>query len=72
MIEEFVERIACCKHLENVENQYSESFKYHLITKNNLTIYLKKMIQLKPETVLVGEAPGYNGCRWSGIWSCPY
>lgn len=25
------------------------------------------MIELKPETILVGEAPGYNGCRLSGI-----
>ena len=25
------------------------------------------MLELKPKYMIVGEAPGYRGCRWSGI-----
>lgn len=67
MVEDFINLLAGFNQFNNVENQYANSFHYHLITRNNLTIYLKSMIELKPETILVGEAPGYNGCRLSGI-----
>lgn len=67
MIEDFIERLANCRQFSNVENQYSNSFKYSSITKHNLTMFLTKMIKLQPEVALIGEAPGFNGCRWSGI-----
>ena len=67
MINEFIKRIATYTQFENVENQYSELFKYNRITKNNLLRYLENMLSLEPKIVLIGEAPGYNGCRWSGI-----
>lgn len=37
------------------------------ITSNNLLLYLKKMQSLNPKILLVGEAPGYKGCKLSGI-----
>jgi len=67
MISEFVDSLGKCLCFNNVENQYASSFKYYEITKNNLTQYLKSMYLLKPKIILVGEAPGYNGCRWSGV-----
>jgi len=67
MIEDFIDRLAKCVHFPNVENQYSDSFSNNLITRNNLKIYLEKMLKLQPKVVLIGEAPGFNGCRWSGI-----
>jgi len=67
MINEFVKKIATYTQFENVENQYSDLFRYNSITKNNLIRYLENMLLSKPKFALVGEAPGYNGCRWSGV-----
>jgi len=33
----------------------------------NLEKYLEYMYTQKPDTMLIGEAPGYNGCRLTGI-----
>ncbi|MCB1046149.1 MAG: uracil-DNA glycosylase [Calditrichaeota bacterium] len=37
------------------------------IRRQNLRLYLTEMKTAHPDTLLVGEAPGYNGCHWSGI-----
>ncbi len=34
---------------------------------NNLLLYLQEMHHAGPREMLVGEAPGYNGCHWTGI-----
>ena len=49
---------------KTVFNQYSDKYPKGKTTLNNLRLYLDL---LKPKIILVGEAPGYNGCRWSGI-----
>ena len=49
------------------ENMYANNVEGHENTVNNLKLYLKKMLKIKPKYLLVGEAPGYKGCRWSGI-----
>ena len=33
----------------------------------NLLLYLKRMQELDPKVLLVGEAPGYKGCKLTGI-----
>jgi len=40
--------------------------KGHLIRRENLKEYLKSFEKV-PKTILVGEAPGYRGCRFSGV-----
>lgn len=35
--------------------------------RHNLQRYLTDMKQLRPDTLLVGEAPGYNGCARTGV-----
>jgi len=50
-----------------VTNQYSKKWQYSEIARNNLELYFKKMKELKPHCALVGIAPGYNGCRLTGI-----
>ena len=35
--------------------------------KNNLKLYLEKMKNLSPKVILIGEAPGFRGCRFTGI-----
>ncbi len=67
MIEEFVKKLSEKIDLENVENQYSFQFEHNNITRHNLIKYLEVMKSLKPDTILVGEAPGYKGCKLTGI-----
>lgn len=59
--------MASYTHFDNVENLYSYSSQFHDIAINNLKLYLNTMLLLKPDIILIGEAPGYNGCRWTGI-----
>lgn len=35
--------------------------------RHNLQTYLQQMVELKPDTLLVGEAPGHNGCARTGV-----
>jgi hypothetical protein len=51
----------------NVYNQYSYEHQENSIRRDNLLIYLKQMHRLKPKVLLVGEAPGYRGCRLTGV-----
>jgi len=67
MINDFISEIAECEEFNNVTNQYSSKWKYSKNTRSNLKLYLEAMLILKPKTLLVGEAPGYKGCRLSGI-----
>lgn len=67
MIARFVVELSSYTQFESVENQYSSSFQFHDITSSNLKLYLKTMLLQKPDTILIGEAPGYKGCRWTGI-----
>jgi uracil-DNA glycosylase len=63
----FVEELAAAKVTPNVYNQYSYENEENLIRRNNLFIYLKQMAKQKPGILLVGEAPGYRGCRLTGV-----
>lgn len=68
MIDDFINKLSTYyRTFPNVENMYADTFRESAITKNNLRLYLKKMYELKPEYLIVGEAPGYKGCRWSGV-----
>lgn len=49
------------------ENIYAGKSEYALVRKKNLLTYLKKMHELSPKIMLVGEAPGYHGCGKTGI-----
>ncbi len=63
-IEKFVDSLKICRQcFKNVENMYAKSE----TTVENLKLYLKEMLKKKPKYLIVGEAPGYKGCRWSGI-----
>lgn len=35
--------------------------------RHNLQIYLQQLREMQPALMLVGEAPGYNGCRLTGV-----
>lgn len=48
-------------------NHYSEELELNFIRRNNLTLYFQQMVKLNPQILLVGEAPGYRGCRLTGV-----
>ena len=64
---EFVEELATTEVTQNVYNQYSYENPENSIRRDNLLIYLEQMSKLKPKMILVGEAPGYRGCRLTGV-----
>ena len=64
---DYIEGLASTKVTPNVYNQYSYEYQENSTRRNNLLIYLKQMYKLKPKIMLVGEAPGYRGCRLTGV-----
>ena len=69
MIETFITNLVQCSvtFKAPVENIYSPNTLASENTVNNLKLYLNEMLSKNPKYLIVGEAPGYNGCRWSGI-----
>ncbi|CAN8139118.1 Uracil-DNA glycosylase-like domain-containing protein [uncultured Thiomicrorhabdus sp.] len=62
-IEQFLERLAAYEHSETVYNPYKDKNAV-----NNLREYLALFInECSQVNMLVGEAPGYLGCRITGI-----
>jgi len=58
---EFIQNLANI-HLEKAYNQYIND-----IPKNNLHCYLIHQMKAKADILLLGEASGYAGCRYTGI-----
>ena len=63
----FIEELATKETPPNVYNQYSYDCEENSIRRDNLLIYLNQMYKIKPKIILVGEAPGYRGCRLTGV-----
>lgn len=65
------------QYLQGIETPNNNSFNFYrqsyrasddeLLVSNNLERYLAKMQKLNPTVLLVGEAPGYKGCKLTGI-----
>lgn len=66
-IHQFVEALARVKLPSNACNQYSYEANVNSIRRHNLLLYLQQMATLNPQILLVGEAPGYRGCRLTGV-----
>jgi hypothetical protein len=58
----FINRLKSQPNTSSVENQYLSTTQI-----SNLELYLKNLEVLSPDILLIGEAPGYNGCTLSGI-----
>lgn len=52
---------------EDVFNQYAFNDPHNAIRRHNLRHYLGTLAQAHPSHLLVMEAPGYRGCRLTGI-----
>ena len=51
----------------DVFNEYAPGNANNAIRRANLRLYLSAMAARKPRTLLVMEAPGYRGCRLTGV-----
>jgi uracil-DNA glycosylase len=65
-IEIFIQNLSSQK-VVNATNLYQGESRESLIRKGNLGLYLSKMKELNPSVLILGEAPGYKGCRLTGL-----
>ena len=69
--EEFVKRLQEMKPSDEYRHNFycpsEEDPGEARMKSKNLLLYLKKMRELDPKILLVGEAPGYKGCKLTGI-----
>jgi hypothetical protein len=67
LIDHFIARLSSVHKTGNATNLYHGCHREAEIRRNNLKVYLTKMKAMDPDFLLLGEAPGYKGCRLSGI-----
>jgi len=66
-IVDFITRLSLIQKSNNTTNLYFGNNHESEIRRNNLKIYLIKMKKSNPDYLILGEAPGYKGCRLSGV-----
>jgi hypothetical protein len=67
-IEDFIARLSAVESSSICFNPYnSGEAENDQIRRSNLKLYLNHMFTRKPSVIIVGEAPGYRGCHWTGI-----
>ncbi len=72
IIDTFIRQLVEFPPLDHIFNQYA----YHqdpavdhasAVRRHNLSLYLGLMMDRKPNALWIGEAPGYRGCRITGV-----
>ena len=66
-LEPFLARLADIASPENTINPWSDETPYGAIRRNNLRLFFGQLLDRRVDTLLLGEAPGYQGCRRTGI-----
>ncbi len=66
-IDNFISRLSLVQKTDNTTNLYFGDSRESEIRRNNLKFYLNKMKLVNPNFLILGEAPGYKGCRLSDI-----
>ena len=69
-LKKFVDELSAQKVNINTINQYSLDWDIAkgFTAQNNLLCYLTTMLhEIKPKTILIGEAPGHKGCKLTGV-----
>lgn len=64
---QFIHQLATATPPPLCENPYAYERPFARQRRHNLQTYLSWMARQKPNLLLVGEAPGYRGCRLTGI-----
>lgn len=64
----FIRTLSTYPSSERITNPYRTNWsRYNKARRHNLRHYLETMARRRPSVLLVGEAPGYRGCRLCGI-----
>lgn len=66
-IPQFIHQLATASLPRHCANPYGYERPFSTPCRHNLQTYLELMGQWQPKLLLVGEAPGYRGCRLTGI-----
>lgn len=66
-IDNFISLLACAHPPGCLFNPYGQRTSANAIRRSNLRRYLQEMARRGPHTLLIGEAPGYRGCRLTGV-----
>ncbi|WP_146185879.1 uracil-DNA glycosylase [Flavobacterium album] len=66
-VDDFIHKLSLVSKSGDCTNLYFGNDIKSEIRRNNLRMYLSKMKNENPYHLLLGEAPGYKGCRLSGI-----
>ncbi len=66
-IDALIHDLSSVKLSADAFNEYAPGNANNAIRRANLRLYLSAMAARKPRTLLVMEAPGYRGCRLTGV-----
>lgn len=66
-IDNFISALAQARLPTNAFNEYAPGNADNAIRRANLRLYLRAMQMRKPAALLLMEAPGYRGCRLTGV-----
>lgn len=66
-INRFIIKLASFTSSKDYCNFYSYEDSSNELRRNNLRIYLHEIARFKPKVMLIGEAPGYQGTRHTGV-----
>lgn len=66
-IDTFIRRLSQIETQPTLTNIYAATSAQNEICINNLSLYLHRIMNNNSHVILVGEAPGWHGCRLSGI-----
>src|SRR5262245_32785430 len=66
-VDSLIEALAGVKVAPDAYNQYAPGDANNDIRRHNLRLHFMQMAEREPSMLFVGEAPGYRGCRLTGI-----
>jgi len=66
-LDTLIETLANASIADDAYNEYAPSNLNNAIRRANLKLYLQVMAKRLPKTMMVMEAPGYRGCRLTGV-----
>jgi uracil-DNA glycosylase len=66
-VDSLIEALAGVRVASDAYNQYAPGDPNNDIRRHNLRLYFMQMVERQPSMLFVGEAPGYRGCRLTGI-----
>jgi uracil-DNA glycosylase len=66
-LDPFLARLAAIPSPPDAVNPWSDETPYGAIRRNNLRLFFAQLLERGVDTLLLGEAPGYQGCRRTGI-----